>query len=715
MAEEEQHQDTLARIPADRALVEALYAGGRIGKEARHYALALLYPHDKWGLWTARLLLALGTALMLAGVIYFFAFNWAKIPPAAKLAGIQAALIGCLVMVCRASLKNLHGQLWLLAASVLTGVFLAVFGQIYQTGADAWQLFALWAVLVSGWTGIAAFAAQWLLWLLLVNTALWLWWDQAALPGEDMAFMILLWLTLLNGAALALREYFAVLRGCTWLAARWTRLLLTVTVLLFMLISPVVWIFEAENASLSIKLSGATGVLGHIALYYLYRHRLADLRSLTATVLSACVVLDCVVIKKLIIDPGRVLSHAILLYEESLLLLAGLLTIGLFTAAALYLKRAARQMEVGRPEYATRHNAASLLTELGRKDLARAEELADFIIHRQRGKPPLFFLCLNILLAIGALIAGPIFFLALYQETSTPVLVALLLVAGAVWLQQQAGEDYGIKHSVLTQSSLAVMVAGKLWFLYAFGETLNNYLTEYGYDRLWSNTLALLIITALVYPFYRVAAGRFLFPFIVLCCALSSIMSDTGEHSALLFHPFFLCQFVAAAVLLTRANIKADYMPLAYALVCSLCVHVLFLAWVALTWDDTEVISPYFASLVLSGGLIALLGWAAGDMAKLKTQPLLLASTGAVLLGLMAPPGMLLAIMLMVFGYARHERALLAMGAALIPVFLFFYYYQLDLSLLQKSAALAGSGALLLTARFYLRRRGWDKSSQPCA
>ena len=342
----QEDNNALAQIPADRALVEALYAGGRISREARHYALALLYPRHEWGLWTARLLLALGAALMLAGVIYFFAFNWAKIPPAAKLAGIQMALIGCLAMACRASLKNLHGQLWLLAASVLTGVFLAVFGQIYQTGADAWQLFALWAVLVSGWTVIAAFAAQWLLWLLLVNTALWLWWDQAALPGEDMAFMILLWLTLFNGAALALREYFAVVRGCTWLAARWTRLLLTVTVLLFMLISAVVWVFEAENASLSIKLSGTLGVIGHLALYYLYRHRLADFRSLTATVLSACIVLDCVVIKTLIIDPGRFISHAILLYEDALLLLTGLLTIGLFTAAALYLKRAARKMEV---------------------------------------------------------------------------------------------------------------------------------------------------------------------------------------------------------------------------------------------------------------------------------------------------------------------------------------------------------------------------------
>ena len=342
VSEEEEHKDALARIPADRALVEALYAGGRISKEGRHYALALLYPHYRWGLWTARLLLALGTALALAGVIYFFAFNWAKIPPAVKLAAIEAALIGCLAMACRASLKTPPGQLWLLAASVLTGVFLAVFGQIYQTGADAWQLFALWAALTLGWAGVAAFAAQWLLWLLLANMALGLWWDQAALASAEMEALIFVWLILFNGAALALREYFAA--GRAWLAARWTRRLLTIAVLLLMLFSALAWIFEAENASLSLKLSGALGALGHIALYYLYRHRLADFWSLAATVLSACIVLDAVAIKILIFDPDWLIAYAIL-HVEPLLLLAGLLTISLFTAAALYLKRTARHMK----------------------------------------------------------------------------------------------------------------------------------------------------------------------------------------------------------------------------------------------------------------------------------------------------------------------------------------------------------------------------------
>ena len=363
------------------------------------------------------------------------------------------------------------------------------------------------------------------------------------------------------------------------------------------------------------------------------------------------------------------------------------------------------------PEYGTRHNAADLLAALRDKGLADEAGLADFIIRRQREKPPPLYL--NILITIGALLAA-LCLVTIFPKEDTPIVITLALIASAVWLQGKAGDSHGLKYTLLMQSSLAVMIAGKLLFTGTVGKTLTHYLSDYSYD-LWSYTLALLMITVLTYPVYRVPVDRFLFPFMVLCFLLFNILEDAGEHHALLFHGFFLLQFVMASVLLTHRKIKSDYIPLSYALVCSLCVHVLLLASGELASEDITVISPYFASLVLTAGLIALFGWAAGGMAKLKIQPLLLASMGAALLGLIAAPGILLAIMLMVLGYARHERPLLATGVLLIPVFLFLYYYQLDLSLLQKSAALAGSGALLLAGRFYLRRKGWDKSGRPCA
>ena len=363
------------------------------------------------------------------------------------------------------------------------------------------------------------------------------------------------------------------------------------------------------------------------------------------------------------------------------------------------------------PEYGTRHNAAGLLAALRDKGLAGEAGLADFIIRRQREKPPTLYL--NILITIGALLAA-LCLVTIFPKENTPIVVILALIASAVWLKGKAGDSHGLKYILLMQSSLAVMIAGKLLFTGTVGRTLTHYLSDDSYDP-WSYTLALLMITVLTYPVYRVPVDRFLFPFIVLCFLLSNILEHSSAHHVLLFHGSFLLQFAMAAVLLTHRKIKADYMPLAYALVFSLCVHVLLLASGELASKDITVISHYFASLILTGGLIALFGWAAGDMAKLRTQPLLLASMGAALLGLIAAPGILLAIMLLVLGYARHERPLLATGVALIPVFLFLYYYQLDLSLLQKSAALVGSGALLLAGRFYLRRKGWDKAGKPCA
>ena len=83
---------------------------------------------------------------------------------------------------------------------------------------------------------------------------------------------------------------------------------------------------------------------------------------------------------------------------------------------------------------------------------------------------------------------------------------------------------------------------------------------------------------------------------------------------------------------------------------------------------------------------------------------MVLASLGAVLLAVVSAPGVLLAIGLMILGYANHERLLLVLGAVLMPAFLCLYYYNLDVSLLNKSMILTVSGVILLAGRFYMSR-----------
>ncbi len=328
----------LQKIPANRRFVEELYAHGKITYEAKEYALDVLYPADKWGVWVSRLLLAIGSALVLCGIIYFFAFNWAKITPLVKLSSLQVGMVGCLIGAYFYSLKRTSGQILLLSASVLTGVFMAVFGQIYQTGADAYQLFMMWSLLTLGWTVISNFAPQWILWLAITNTFLILWWEQAALPERDMEHMIYIYLAALNGGALAFREYFVANYNKEWLQPRWIRILLTLAVLLPMLIPIVVYVVEPGRATPSIATGAIIGFIGHGLLYAFYRYKMQDMWSLAAIMLSVCIIVEAAGLK--------ILAEMFNDVEFFMFLLMGGMTLGIFTAAVIYLRKIIDVFEV---------------------------------------------------------------------------------------------------------------------------------------------------------------------------------------------------------------------------------------------------------------------------------------------------------------------------------------------------------------------------------
>ena len=334
----EKNKLTLEQIPANRRLVEELYSHGKISREAREYALNLLYPHNQWGVWISRLLLTIGVALVLSGIVYFFAFNWTKITPAVKLFSLQFSIAGCLIGAYFYSLQRVSGQALLFSASVLVGVFMAVFGQIYQTGADAYQLFMMWSLLTFGWTLISNFATQWIFWLVITNIFLALWWGQVVLPTKEMEFMIFTYMAILNGVALALREYFAIEKAYAWLESRWTRVVLTIATLLIMLRPIFAWIAEPSSATQSIMISGVVGLVGHGAVYYLYRYKFPDMWSLTATILSACIIVE---------RAGFKIIHEVSgTYEPAMFLLMGLITLGIFTCAIVYLRKIAKEMEI---------------------------------------------------------------------------------------------------------------------------------------------------------------------------------------------------------------------------------------------------------------------------------------------------------------------------------------------------------------------------------
>ena len=54
-------------------------------------------------------------------------------------------------------------------------------------------------------------------------------------------------------------------------------------------------------------------------------------------------------------------------------------------------------------------------------------------------------------------------------------------------------------------------------------------------------------------------------------------------------------------------------------------------------------------------------------------------------------------------------NGILGIGVAFFPVFIVVFYYEWQISLLIKSWIMAGSGAVLLLARWYLSSRSWSR------
>ncbi|MDM8560375.1 DUF2157 domain-containing protein [Candidatus Parabeggiatoa sp. HSG14] len=277
---------------------EALYTLARthqITLEALEYALQKIgiVPNSQaWRNFLDKILLLLGTALLLAGVIFFFAYNWADLSRFVKFGLLQTAILSMTIFAAWRGLDGLSGQAALLAAAVLVGALLAVYGQTYQTGADDFSLFLMWAILIIPWVLFGFFAPLWLLLLVLFNLSLILYWKQVINPIHDIPALFLLLFTL-NGLALVAWEY-AHKRGVAWLQNQWFGQLIFCVALTIIVIPTWIAILDVVDYRQQYSLFTVAVVL-YIATtalsFFYYRYQRRDLLLLAASFFGILVIL----------------------------------------------------------------------------------------------------------------------------------------------------------------------------------------------------------------------------------------------------------------------------------------------------------------------------------------------------------------------------------------------------------------------------------------
>ncbi len=128
---------------------------------------------EEWAKFSYLLLVFSGISALCSGVIFFFAYNWDKLGNMLKFGLVETAFIvtNLIFMVLLKQKKSLQTAA-LIGLLLLTGAMLALIGQTYQTGADPWQLFALWFALTLPWLFMGQSSVLWILGLILGQTAI---------------------------------------------------------------------------------------------------------------------------------------------------------------------------------------------------------------------------------------------------------------------------------------------------------------------------------------------------------------------------------------------------------------------------------------------------------------------------------------------------------------------------------------------------------------
>lgn len=306
-------------------------AGGRLPGDQLDEALkvAQVYPDGaSWRQFMDRLLLVTGGLALSVALIFFVAYNWTEMGRLAKFAMLESALVLAVLGYWRWAMRPVVATVMLMMATLGLGALLAYFGQTYQTGADPWQLFFYWAVLMSPWAIAGRAAVVWLFLIALLNLTALLYMHTFRgffwiFPDGEQG---LLWmLCVLNGSAWCLWEVAA--RVFQWQPDRWAVRLLAVATGTPLTVLAVAHLYDEEaSRALWVWLAWIP------ALYGFYRYVLRDLFMLAGGCLSATIVITAFLSR-----------HLLYGNDADLFLLLALLVIGMGAGSASWLRSIHRE------------------------------------------------------------------------------------------------------------------------------------------------------------------------------------------------------------------------------------------------------------------------------------------------------------------------------------------------------------------------------------
>ncbi len=345
-----------------------------------------------------------------------------------------------------------------------------------------------------------------------------------------------------------------------------------------------------------------------------------------------------------------------------------------------------------------------LLTHLKDKGLVRQDDVEKITgslgNSEQVSKDPIY---IRILLGIGAWVFAVFLFYFLLitgivglNRGIGDIICGIIFLVGACFI------DRASKGTFLNQLSLALVFAVNIiTLLMVYADAFNDS-SIINPDTHTPILRAQTFICIIIYPIYANSIYRFIAPTALAVFATWWIIE---EKTFDLMHNLIAAEALLAGILLLPKKRPPFLTPLGYSAATMLPATILFMnLMLANTWriDFNEPVWP--SSLMLWGGLLYLFFHLAGGRKGFREPWLILAFVFTLLLGIFTTPGILVAIGLLIVGYAFGDRILAALSLLFLPCFLFVFYYALNVDFAYKSWVIAGSGVLLLVVRWIAGR-----------
>jgi uncharacterized membrane protein len=286
-----------------------------------------------WVTFINNLFLWIGCVALGFSFIYFLAHNWSQIGRFARFALVETALVLSILVYLKTQIGSVSSSAALTFSTILLGALMALFGQTYQTGADPWQLFFNWALLMTPWALISRFTTIWLVWLGLLNLSITLYCDAHSNPLSLLfgSKVSVLW-ALFTFNTLSFVAWYKLSQSCLWMQKEWAIRLIALAVGISI---TSLALFAILDNRVTDNLALPVWVLFLASFYLFYRKLQVNLFMLAGGCLSGIVV-TVALLAEALLHQG----------EPAAYLLVSIIVIGLGVGAAFWLKKVQMEAQV---------------------------------------------------------------------------------------------------------------------------------------------------------------------------------------------------------------------------------------------------------------------------------------------------------------------------------------------------------------------------------